>query len=269
MHLRFVGDVQIGGRVRDGFIVRATGNIDINGGVAGCEIVSKNGNITIGKGVAGHHRCFISAKNDVKAGYIENARVYAGNVVEVTGSILHSEVVAGHGVLAQRGKGSIMGGVTKAGRLVHVKRLGAPSETPTQVVVGINMEGHEKIRVMDQRLVSLKNTTNQLEKIIKETEQGKQVAAKLSRKDKESLAGLKMKLVVLHHAVDQTLGEREGFLREVTAEAKGTVKVSTEVFGNVTIQIGSLVEHVKRHLSMQAFEADVAEGRIVQKPYKA
>lgn len=268
--IEFTGDVRIGGTVRDGFNVHATGDIDIRGGVEGCEVVSKHGSITIGKGVAGHHRCFLSADRDVKVGYIENASVYAGSTIEVAGSILHSEVVAGDAVVVMRGKGSIMGGVTKAGHLVHVKRLGAPSETPTEVVVGINMDEHEALRQMDHRLVSIKNAATHLEAIIKEVEHGKQGTVPSSRKkERERLGNLKMKLVVLHHAIDQALTTRKTFLTSLTAQAKGTVKVSAEVYGHVTIRIGSLVEHVRRHLAALTFQANVKEGRIELTPYKS
>jgi len=264
-NIEFNGTIRILGSVRDGFSVRATEDIEIQGGVEGCEIVSKQGSVRIAQGVAGRNRCFISAGRDVEAKYIENARVYARGSIGVGVAIMHSEMVAGNSVVAMKGKGAIIGGTTKAGNLVKALVLGAPSEPPTEVLVGISIEDQDDIRGMDQRLVALKNAAMHLEKVIKEFEHAAKNVEKLPPGERSQYVTLKKKLLVLHYEIDKAEAQRQAFLEKVTAEAKGMVQATREIFGRVIVRIGQFMDHVDNQLHGTAFRADLEQGCIVRK----
>jgi len=266
-NVEFDGQVRIAGSVRDSFAVRAKGDIEIDGAVEGCEVVSAAGSVKVRQGIAGRSRCFVSAGTDVEAKYIENARVYARGNVAVRVAIMHSEVVAGAQVLALGGKGAIVGGTTKAGLLIHAKVLGARNEPPTELVVGISMEQHDVIRRMDQKLMSLSNAQVHLDEVVKSFAHAERDASKLPPSERERLADLKMKLLLVHYEIDNLEAQRQKFVQQVTAQATGTVKVASEVFGRVTIRIGHLVDHVDSYLRSSSFRADLQTGAIIRDRY--
>ena len=112
----FDGVLRIEGTVRDGLSVRSKGDILIRGGVEGATVVSSEGSITVHGGIVGKGRCYVSAGKDVRAKFIENGIVYARENISVQEAILHSRISAGEKVSALSGKGTIAGGVTKAGQ---------------------------------------------------------------------------------------------------------------------------------------------------------
>ncbi|MFH0911146.1 MAG: FapA family protein, partial [Planctomycetota bacterium] len=268
-NVEFDGAVQIGGTVRDGFYVRATGDIDISGSVEAAEVVSKDGTIRVKKGITGKDRCYVSAGLNVEAKYIENARVYAHNNIEVNSAILHSEVVAGNNVIVMRSRGAIIGGVTRAGNLVQAKRLGAANEPQTKIVVGIDIAAHAQLGEIDRRLISLQNLHTHLDEVVKSMEGPAKNIAKLSARERKQLKAFKMKLLVVHYEIEKLNQARGEFLEKLTAETKGLVKVSNEVFGHVEIRIGNLVKHITTRISAVTFWPDLTENRIGQKPYIA
>jgi uncharacterized protein (DUF342 family) len=268
-NVEFNGSVRIGGAVRDGFSVRATGDITIQGGVEGCEIVSEKGSIAVRQGIAGRHRCFVSAGKDVEAKYIENARVYARHDVKVDVAIMHSEVVAGNAVLAMKGKGAIIGGMTKAGILVQARTLGAPNEPVTEFLVGISIEQQDQIRDMDQRLVALKNAAARLEEVAKEFEHATKDVSRLPARDKQQYIDMKKKLLVLHYETDKLEAQRREFVEKVTAQSRGAVKVAHEAYGRVTVRIGQFKDQVAEQILGATFRADVEQNRIVRDRYTA
>ncbi len=263
-NIEFNGTVQIMGSVRDGFSVRAAEDIEIQGGVEGCEVISEKGSVRVKQGVAGRHRCFISAGKDVEAKYIENAKVYARNDVKVSVAVMHSEVVAGNAVVAISGKGAVIGGITKAGNLVHAKALGATNEPVTEFVVGITVQDQDRIREMDGQLVGLANTVLRVEEVIKEFEHAAKNVDDLPPRDKQQYVDMRKRLLVLHCEIDKAEAKRKEFVKMATAENKGEVKAASDVFGRVLVRIGQFMDHVDTHLHTTTFRADAEQGHIVR-----
>lgn len=266
--VEFDGAVEVSGSVQSGFYVRASGNITIQGNVEAAEIVSRTGDVEVKKGIAGKGRCFVSAHGDVKAKYIENATVYARGNVEVSSAILHSHVTAGQAVLVLAGRGSIMGGTTRAGELVQTKRLGAENEPHTVVIVGIDIDEHEHLAEIDRQVVSLMNIAVHIEEVVKAIEHKGKDLSQLSRSDREKVKSLRMKLLMVHNEIDSLNRERDEFLGEVVAMARGSVNVSGEAYGKVEIHIGTLVDALKARVQSVTFMIPEGEECISREPFK-
>ena len=144
----FVRDVAITGDVMEGAAVRAGGNVRVVGHV-GAATIEAGGKITVSQGIAGGGRGLVSAGGDVDAAFAENAVIRAGGDVIIRKGVLSSDISASGSVTCTQGKGYIIGGITRAGRLIEVRRLGAPTAIETQVMVGLDwalLERREELR---------------------------------------------------------------------------------------------------------------------------
>ncbi|TCS82965.1 DUF342 domain-containing protein [Tepidibacillus fermentans] len=150
-NIDFVGTVIVSGNVLDGFKIHALDDIKIFGYVEGAELISKRGNIEIQQGVIGYQRSTIRAAKSVKALYIMDATVYAGENVHISQSIMRSEIIAGKEVICLGTKGLIVGGQTNAGTKVIASIIGNHLATPTSIEVGINPMLREELRELQEK----------------------------------------------------------------------------------------------------------------------
>lgn len=177
-NIRFVGNVQVRGSVKPGFVVEAEGDILIAGWVDSASIYA-NGSIVVGGGIQGQGRGEVKAGADVTSRFIENCHVIAGGSIKVGEDIMHSTVFAGKSVEVGGRRGLIAGGTTRATDFVLCKVLGASLGTPTCIEVGTDPSVFEQYgrlqgdiaRMEDEqaklslgvgRLVKLKEVTGQL-----------------------------------------------------------------------------------------------------------
>lgn len=135
-NIDFVGGVSIKGNVEAGFIVKATGDIEIGGMVNGADVSGRN--IVIKGGIAGQNKGLVKAAEDVQALFAENANIEAGRDVNITDSILHSNVRAGNRVYVEERKGVITGGSVAAGEEIRCKLVGNAAAVVTKLSVGVD-----------------------------------------------------------------------------------------------------------------------------------
>lgn len=136
-NLTMKGAIEILGTVRAGFSVRADGDIEIRGSVEGATVISTMGSVWIHGGIVGASRARVGAARDVVSRFIERASVVAGRSVHVDETILDSEVSAKDTVSAVSGKGQIVGGVTRAEKMIRAGTIGAASASHTEVRIEV------------------------------------------------------------------------------------------------------------------------------------
>jgi hypothetical protein len=134
-NIRFVGNVEVRGSVKPGFLVEAEGDVRVFGWVDSANIFCQ-GSVVVGGGIQGQGRGEIKAGADVTTRFIENCHVTAGGNVKVGEDILHSTVFAGKSVEVGGRRGLIAGGTVRATDYVHCKVLGGSLGTTTCVEVG-------------------------------------------------------------------------------------------------------------------------------------
>src|SRR5208337_4362272 len=81
-NINFNGTVHITGSVRPGFKVQADSDVIIERDVEDAHIIA-GGNITIKNGVVGNESVHITARGDITARFIQNARIEAGKSITV------------------------------------------------------------------------------------------------------------------------------------------------------------------------------------------
>ncbi len=156
-NIDFNGDVAIGGDVLSEFEVKAGGDILIKGNVYQSRIESVNGNIILDKGVSGDGNALIKCKGNLRAKFIEGAKVYCSGDIEVFTDIMHSEIYANGNIICRRGKGMISGGYVGVGKILECNILGSKSYTPTKVDLGVDMELRREQYDIVMELTAIKN----------------------------------------------------------------------------------------------------------------
>ncbi len=133
-NIDFLGDVYITGNVREDFVIHATGTVTIEGLVEGAMIESDK-DILITNGILGENKAVLKAGGIIRAEYIENCVLYAGQEVQAS-SIITSFVYCDDTIRVTAGRGTIIGGKMVAGKHIDAKVIGCAAERNTVLSVG-------------------------------------------------------------------------------------------------------------------------------------
>jgi len=228
----FNGDVEIGGDVLTGFRVTSTGDIRIRGTVEGAEIISTKGSIYVSRGIVGQEKARIVAKKDVKAEFINDATIIAGNDVEVKEYIIRSNVTAENEVRAVEGRGMIVGGKVCAEKLIDAKVAGSPNSVRTELYIAkrINKDVYEKMLYIEQDIGNLEKRQKSLRKDIEFIELLRRKLKKFPKDKKEELKSLVDKLKKVEEMLKEVKKKKaeleESYGPSVSEEGK-MIKVNT------------------------------------------
>lgn len=133
-NINFFGDVHIVGDVRENFAVKATGSVTIDGLVEAAT-VEADGDIIITKGVLGDNKAIVRSKKTIRAKYLENCMVYAGDCV-FADCIIASQVYSDNRISVLSGRGTIIGGCVSAAIVLEAAVLGSKAGRRTEVILG-------------------------------------------------------------------------------------------------------------------------------------
>ncbi|MEF1190519.1 FapA family protein, partial [Vibrio parahaemolyticus] len=88
-HVKFKGNVIIGGNIESGMIVKATGSITVGGFIESADVQAQD-DIQVGKGIIGHtvsdgqpKSCHVKAKGSIRASYAQYCDLQAGEDIEL------------------------------------------------------------------------------------------------------------------------------------------------------------------------------------------
>jgi hypothetical protein len=144
----FVRDVVVKGNLSEGAMIRAGGSVQVMGR-AEAGFIHAQGDVTISQGIVAGGRGLIESAHNVEAAFAEGAVIRAGGDVTIRKGVLNSDISARGSVFCTQGRGSIMGGVTRAVKLVEVKRLGSGAGGETLIIVGVDfivLERRDQVR---------------------------------------------------------------------------------------------------------------------------
>ncbi len=230
-NLDFTGTIIIHGDVPTGFTVKADGDVKIFGMVEAATIIA-GGSIYISEGIAGQDKGRLEAQENIQLGYINQAKIFAGNDLYVENSILHSEcVVRGH-VFSQ--KGNIIGGSLSAGKTIEAKDIGTKLHTKTEIILGVNKLVADKEQALKQKKIELEEMHGKLKML------GDKLATQSDSDPNVRISKLRQK-----HSMEKVTSE----LNEITDElaelnaAMGDIRdtqliVRNFIYQNVTVTFG-------------------------------
>lgn len=254
-NINFLGRVEIGGNVREGFKIEAH-TLYVGGYVEAAYIKCKS-DVVIEQGIMGKGKAKIETEGNVKARFIENTKVCARNVF-VKEAILHSEINASERVILAGGKrGIIIGGRIRAGIEVNCKRLGSVAEIETIVEVGIDPKVLEELSDLQKELRADEGRMQEIVKHIKTAEQeGKKETIKQLEAAKEMLMD-KMRTINLRISKLKSL---------IQSSKTGKICVCEKVYPGVMLCIGDVKFAVQKEYRYVTFR--VVEGALKTSSYE-
>lgn len=236
-NIQFRGDVHIAGDVRKMFSVCATGTIVIDGLVeAAC--VQADGDIVIAKGVVGDQQAVIRSKKSVRAKFLENCIVYAGESVHAD-CIITSDVYSDGRISVLTGRGAAIGGNLVAAELVEAVTLGTKSERKTVVSLGSYPCARDEYRQIGLELEALHTEQDELEK----------TAPSLPDIQTDGAAKYRLRKSVLAMKEDKLLKQQEEIQEKIPDLKKcrmkcGTVYPGTQlIIGEERMMFDTLYQH--------------------------
>ncbi|NHN28356.1 DUF342 domain-containing protein [Paenibacillus agricola] len=260
-NIDFVGTVVIRGSVLSGFKVKASGDIRITGSIEGADIEA-DGSIEISAGILGHNKGVIKAGKHVKSSFIQDATVYAEEVI-VSLSIMHSNVHATHSVICKGSKGLIVGGIIQAGEFVQARTVGNSMSTVTVIEVGVVPE-------MRNELVLLRSQLRSVNENIEKSGKALTLLDHLAALGQLTPEKVSMR-VKLNHTKKQFI-EEQGLFKERVLEIersledseKANVEVAATIYSGAKIVIGRYTKFVKDPISRVKFQ--LTDGDIAMIP---
>ncbi|HOK39860.1 MAG TPA: FapA family protein [bacterium] len=242
-NINFAGTVIINGKVEDNFKVIADGEIIIKKYVGKSYIYSKD-NIIIEGGILGKGESLIKSEKNVYAKFIENGNVIAGENIIVDKVIMHSNISAGNTVLVKGDKGAIIGGITRAGKQVIAKELGAIGGTYTEIEAGVDPEILFKINSLNEKRVEELKKVNKIALGV-ETLERKKLNNTINEKESEQLKQLKAMLDRATSKLEDILNEINQLKNLIKPDYQAKIKCKNKVFAGTKIIIANLNKFIK------------------------
>lgn len=229
-HIRFDGSVHIKGNVNPGMKVEVTGDIKI-GGLIEAAWVKAKGSIEVNGGIIGRkakesdkeankdketpaaegednkkevkiNSALVKAGIRIKAKFVQEAKLIAGEEIFVAKQVLHSDLNSGIKIFLP-GKAAIVGGTSYADKLIDIGASGNSANITTKLIVGDTRELKSQMNAVNRELQQLEIQKSKLLDLIKRikqqgksiTEEKKQqiLSVKKAITEKEEAAYNKMK----------------------------------------------------------------------------
>lgn len=263
-NIDFVGTIVIRGNVLTGFTVKAAGDIRVYGGVEGATLTAA-GCIEVSGGIIASNKGLVKAGTHVKCSFIQEANVIAGTEVNVSQSIMHSNIRAGKRVVCQGTKGLIVGGIVQAGERVTARTIGNTMSTATIVEVGVQPDLRNELTDLRTKLKHNIENVEKTEKALRILDQlaatGQLTGEKLGMRIK--LNSTKKQLVGEQTEMRERMLEIEKMLEDT---AVSSIDVSHTIYGGAKLVIGRNVRFIKDMAQRISFR--IVEGDIMMTPYR-
>lgn len=259
-NINFAGEVFIKGDVHDDYSVHSKKNITVLGSVHAARLET-DGDIRIALGASGHGKGALAAGGNIHAKYLNAMDVVCRGDLNVGGEVVNCTVRVGGRLAIPLGR--IIGGDVVARRALEARQLGSPSNIPTRVTVGIDVDTVEKIAGLKARLLQVTKDSDRIYHLVK-----------MHIDDPATLQDLpERKRSAVQANIDTFAGLRqqkqdfEALLRELEGEEidpqEQVVKVLKTIHGKVTITIGTCSETFTREVpGPVTFFADPTTGSL-------
>lgn len=240
--IEFDGNVYIKGNVLSGFKVSATGDVIVNGVVEGAEIKA-GGDIILHRGILGMDKGILEAGGNITAKFIENANVKSGGDID-TNAIMHSNVSA-NGIIEVHGKkGSLTGGVVRAGSKVVAKIIGSEMGTSTVISVGTAPDLILEIEELKTQILAARKDREKHVQVINRLKKKLMLDGKLSNSQMELLNRTVEEAKVVDEKLDDARKEYRKKAGMICEDSDARVQIVGSIFPGTKIEIGEAVYYI-------------------------
>lgn len=255
-NIDFVGTVVIHGNIPTGFRINATGDIKVYGLVEGAELIA-GGSIYVAEGIAGFKQGVIEAKKDVHLGYINQAKVKAGNSIYVDNSILHSECTALKFIKCK--EGNIIGGTLSAGQSVTSYDIGNRANTTTNLSFETNQTLYNRQLLLEEKKLTEIDNLRKL-RILK---QKLSLEQPLKIKSRITLLKLKKSFEETNMKVKSIETELASIQTDLDVINDAFLRVEGTIYPNTIISFGKYRKTLKKQYKNVTIAVENNEIKIV------
>jgi uncharacterized protein len=248
--------VEIGGSVRQNFVVSVRGDVLIGGDVQSATI-SSHGNLMVKGGIVGA-TSNVNIRGDVDLNFIENGTIHAGGNVVIRKSSYYSTIIA-DGNISGDEKTKIVGGILVCSGSVTAGTIGSQSADPASITVGTDVKRFQHYQELRKKVIELENETALwLQRHGQEAEK----SAKMIDWEKE-LAKARVEL----HGLNLIPGSPvDSMSDDFTIDDDAEVIVHGQIFQGTELRIGNVTRTLTLNQSRKKFKIDKNTKEIVDEP---
>jgi len=262
-NISFLGSVIVKGTVCQGFTVRAAGNI-IAGSVDKANLDAE-GDITVLGGIIGDAASMLRAGQDLRAKFVEGARLVAGRDIIVQESIMHSDSAAGRAILCTAGKkGVLVGGTIRAGHAVAAKEIGTAVATKTVLEVGLDPLVRLQITDLEKTLVEYAEHFKKVRLGMKVLLEVRQKTGTLPPPKEALLQQLQAAAGNMQQRVNKAEQQLRGLQEKVAEKRDGRVSAAQFVHPGCRITIRNATLNIEQPLSRTCLVYEQGEVRMAE-----
>lgn len=167
-NIEFSGNIEIKGKVCDGFSVTSFGVLTIHGVVEGANLFSKS-DMQLISGVVSKEGYKIECLGNLRARYIQNANVIVKKNLIVEDFIYDSHIRCNGEIKVVEKSGVILGGTIMALRKIEANIAGNKSGLRTELICGVDQDLDDRIYAKKKDLLRLEEAKVKLHEKIKES----------------------------------------------------------------------------------------------------
>lgn len=239
-HIDFPWSVIIEGTILDGFQVVSGGDIVVEKTVGSVTLRAKK-DIQLGEGITGRDRAFITAGGNVFAKFVQGSVINAGGGIFVEEAVMLSRLLAGGDIVLDAGRGELIGGLARAGRMVRARKIGSRLEVPTVVLVGISPEALAQLSALEEEIVSRMAVMHRVETHISQIEEAIKRGRSYEENQTETLEKLRAVRASGWAYLESLEKQRTVIAQSLSTNPESCVEALEEVFPGVEIRFGASV----------------------------
>jgi uncharacterized protein len=248
--------VEIGGSVRQNFVVSVRGDVMIGGDVQSAAI-SSHGNLVVKGGIVGGTST-LNIRGDVDLNFIEKGTVHAGGNVVIRKNSYYSTIIA-DGNIGGDEKTKIVGGILVCSGSVTAGTIGSLIADPASITVGTDVKRFQHYQELHRKVIELENETALwLQRHGQEAEK----SAKMIDWEKE-LAKARAEL----HGLNLIPGSPiDSMSDDFTIDDDAEIFVHGQIFQGTELRIGNVTRTLTLNQSRKKFKIDKNTKEIVDEP---
>ena len=248
--------VEIGGSVRQNFVVSVRGDVLIGGDVQSATI-SSHGNLMVKGGIVGA-TSNVNIRGDVDLNFIENGTIHAGGNVVIRKSSYYSTIIA-DGNISGDEKTKIVGGVLVCSGSVTAGTIGSQSADPASITVGTDVKRFQHYQELHRKVIELEEETALwLQRHGQEAEK----SAKMIDWEKD-LAKARAEL----HSLNLIPGSPvDSMSDDFSIDDDAEIVVHGQIFQGTELRIGNVTRTLALNQSRKKFKIDKSTKGIVDEP---
>lgn len=252
------GSIHIKGTIRSGFSVTVADHLIVNGAVES-SLVTCGGDADIRGGLAMEGKNLLRAGGSIKAAFAQDAVLEAGGDVIINGGIINSFITCKGTVLAERGKGLVMGGSIIATRGIDILEAGSDIGTQTALTIALDIpeldnltREQNAIRHKQQRLEQFFGNATPRATLLKTPEPDRRIVAEILK--------VRARLDIRIQEIHKELGKIKSLNNHALARAP--IYIRKKAHQGTRIKIGDRAMRLDTPAVAVHYQWDPAEHQI-------